>query len=314
MKEKINEVLRTKKKYLILAGIYIACLVFTTVFDPWKISVTYKQYYGQSYHYWTEDYEPTENFYKYMVDINAPSQLIKDVPHFRFAARHLLTLGMVDFYTVYGFPNEVDNDIVFYSSEISPEYWRFWATIFFPLIMMLKAFLMKRWFAKEKDRVELKKPRFRFLYYRSESFVAEILADNIAFMVTGVMIRAACGLTEFALGHENQLFDAAETLPAVVMAILFLPCFIPYKVMEQLVRMYCNITFGMFWSAPMSGPVPWLLFLIVMPLASLIAIVVLELFLKLMCRLYETFLLALREISKKLKRLTDNHISDKHIQ
>ena len=303
-----------KKKYLILVGIYIVCIWLTTMFNPWSISVTYRQYYGTSWHYTTEAYDPAESFYTDLVYVNAPSQLIEDVPHFRFAAKHLLALGMVDFFTVYGFPAEIENSIVLYSTEISPEYWRFWAMIFFPLIMMLKSFVMKRWFAKEKDRVELEKPRFKLLYYRSESIVAEILADNIAFIITGLLIRVASGITEFALGHEKQLFDTAETFPTVVLVIIFLPFLIPYKVMGLLVLMYRSSTFWMLWYAPTSGPVPWLLYLIAMPLLSLIAIMVLELFLKLMCRLYETLLRALRKISKKLIRFIENNFSYKHIQ
>ncbi|SEK53731.1 hypothetical protein [Ruminococcus albus] len=314
MNEKINNriagILPKKKKYLILIGIYLLCLVITTVLNPWSIQVTYRQYYGTCTHYWTEYYDPVDSFYTDLVDINAPSQLIKDVPHLRFIARHLLTLGMADFYTVYGFSNEVDVSVVFYSSEISTGYWRFWGTLFFPVIMMLKAFIMKRWFAKEKDRVELgepKKHRFKLLYYRSENFAAEIVADNIAFIVTGILIRAASELSELRLGPEDQLSGSAGTFFWVMRVLFFLPCSIPYKVMEILVEFYRNFTFGLLWCAPNSGLVPWLLFLIVMPLLSLIAIALLELFLRLVCRLYEMILLALRRISNKRTRLVYKH-------
>ncbi len=164
----ISRILPKKKKYRILIGIYLLCLVIGIFADPWSTNS------GDSFIANTVQDQVLEDIY----EKEYPFFLRPDYGFITKLFMKIQSFGMEDLVVCY------DEVLMDYATDI--------LAVTFPLIMLIKTFVCKRLFKKEKDRVELdgpKKKGFRLLYYRTENIFAKVLADYIAFFSIGVATR-----------------------------------------------------------------------------------------------------------------------------
>lgn len=256
------------KKYVILFGIYLLCFFISAIHDPWNLYYSY-EIGGQTYN---EVYSPEEDFYYFYIIDFAPKWMPREGT-FATAVMRLITFGFGDL-------NNLFSAIPRHSrmNEV--------LKIVFPTMMLVKAVVMKRFFAKEKDKVTLDEKKVTLLYYRSESILAEFAADNIAFFLIGVLtkgiyalIRPMEGLTGSAVGN---LFDFLYIL-------LLIPCFIPYVSTEWLMGIYEWIlqfkTWILYYFAGESQLLITLIFFFVHPIINFMLMCCFEIMLKLGARL-----------------------------
>ena len=288
MKDKIKELLRTKKKYFILVGIYILCIVMTSVYDPWAdhpdytdddtgpdYFIFYDYRNGTAYDYF---YEGTYLFY--IPDEFKDSSWTK--PFIK-----ITSFGAEDIYSFYNMMPKTN--------------FRQILTVIFPLMMMLKMLISKKLFKKEKDKVELNETRshrrFRLLYYRSESIIAEIIMDNIAFFCIGaVSLLISWSFSPLA---RNCACTGWEMLSDHIYSVLLIFTLPIYKASEFLSEsLFYDINLNMSYCKISQTT----MFLIVKPLINLGLIIAFELTIRLIMRLYEAAVNLIKLICKKLAK------------
>jgi len=309
MNEKINNRIASispkKKKYLILIGIYLLCLLIGTFADPWTSS---PDVIGGNFEEYCEEHIPfsvntaQDQFLAVMYD---------EVYHFEQPHNgHIIKLMMKT--VSFGVENLVicyDEALMDYATDI--------LAVTFPMIIIIKTLICKRLFKKEKDRVELGKPkkkRFRLLYYRSENIFAEVLADYIAFFAIGVVARLIFMIfTHIGVGVISQyvwlqafLFSIYHMLVIITMPIykstLFLIGFF-YGVYEQAEFKYPYMDYlydGLI--------LPFIIF----PLLNLAIVICFELLLRIVMRIYEAVFQLIKNIIKKLTNTIDKTINGNH--
>ena len=193
-------------------------------------------------------------------------------------------------------------DLVVCYDEVLMDYATDTLTVTFPLIMLIKTFVCKRLFKKEKDRVELdgpKKKGFRLLYYRTENIFAEVLADYIAFFSIGVATKLI-----FAPMVRWSIYQSIW-LRAILISIynMLLGITMPiYKSTQFLIGFFYGIYVKVYCLYSASDIildrliVPFILF----PLLNLAIVICFELMLRIVMRIYEAVFQLTKNIIKKL--------------
>lgn len=278
---KILAFCREHKKYVILFGIYLICFIISMAYNPWDQHFSY-ELMGETY---DTVYSPETEFYndyKYY----APGSLSDENSVVGTILTRLLSFGAGDLMVMFSLP------------KMSGIYEVL--RIVFPMMMFLKAVVMKRLFAKEKDPVMLDRKKFTLLYYRSESIIAEIAADNITFFLIGVLTQALYVLFLPSGGAVGNVLD-------FIYCILLIPCFIPFVVSEWMVGMYSG-----FWGDLLVFHYDAnriLIFFISIPLMSLALVLCFEITLRFSARLVTIIGGVLGRLLKNTKTLVTEKIN-----
>lgn len=297
MNEKSNNMLSRispkKKKYLILIGIYLICLLIGTFANPWSSS----------------PYDIGDTFVEHMEEncpfsINSAQDQYLAVmydeiyhferPHNGYIIKLLMkitTFGVEDLVVCY------DEVLMDYATDI--------LAVTFPLIMLIKTFVCKRLFKKEKDRVELGEPKkkgFRLLYYRTENIFAEVLADYIAFFSIGAATRLIfvifAPIVRWAIYQSIWLRVILISIYNMLLSIT-MPI---YKSTQFLIGFFYGIYEKVYCLYSASDIildrliVPFILF----PLLNLAIVICFELMLRIVMRIYEAVFQLIKNIIKKL--------------
>lgn len=285
---KILAFCREHKKYVILFGIYLICFIISMAYNPWDQHFSY-ELMGETY---DMVYSPETEFYHDYF----PEWLLDYGSAVGWIIVRLLTLGVGDLINLFSLPS---------MSRINEV-----LMIVFPTVMFLKAMIMKRFFAKEKDKVTLNEKKFTLLYYRSESIIAEIAADNTAFFLIGILTRGI-----FALGSriETLTGGASDSVFDIFYCIMLIPCFIPYTSTEWLMDRYNDILYAvsdiLYNISGDNTAITILIFFICFPIINFILIWCFEMILKLSMRLVTAFGSGLGWFIKNTKTLVTEKIN-----
>ena len=267
----LKEFYYTKRKYFVLAVIYLICLVLSALFDPWTYQI------GDPFYLSEQDDAYVSSTAFFQNDYSLKNIFVK-----------LLSLGVADIANYYEPSGGVNAKRII--------------MVVFPLVMIIKAMISKKFFKKEKDIVELDKPKHRFLYYRSEHILAEVAADSIAFYVIGMVTRVlrysfATLYTSTGGAHE----DTSDLIYSILMVVTF-PI---YKAFELVIELFSALL-GLLSFISLGGNdyanffIELASYILLLPGICLLLILAFELMLKLMMRLYEAVFKFIKWIVKNV--------------
>lgn len=274
----ISRILPKKKKYRILIGIYLLCLVIGIFADPWSTNS------GDSFIANTVQDQVLEDIY----EEEYPFFVRPDYGFITKLFMKIQSFGMEDIVACY------DEYLMDNFTEI--------ITVTFPLIMMIKIVICKRLFKKEKDRVELdgpKKRRLRLLYYRSENIFAEVLADNIAFFVIGIVTRLI-SVVSSVVDIQSIMLESILIIIYYMLLVITLPIYTATAFLLGLLGFAYGIVFSIL--PDLSGLLiaEFIVPFILITLLNLACAICFELMLRIVMRIYEAVFQLIKNIIKKL--------------
>ena len=226
---------KAHKKYFVLFAIFYIFLVLSQNYDPWEERRAAGYLLSDNKTQAYETYSPERSFYKEYFGEEIEEELMG----------RLLCFGVPDLLNV------------FEISEGSPKYSA--AMAIFPLVMIVKTLLMKRYFSRKKDCLETKS---RKLYYRSENILCDFAADNTAFYISGLLIK---GVTVFNIAADDISNTALRGISYFLYNILLIPGYCVFRVCKVIMDEYAVP--DLFGNAGISAIVLSIAFLLVVEIA-----------------------------------------------